>query len=87
MSKKQYRCKVCDGQKLTLRSTSNWNYATQRFSLNEIDPEYDAFCDDCGEYVDWDMSDDDDEDEDDEPPSGDRTFWLDEKGALCYTAY
>jgi hypothetical protein len=54
MSKQQYRCKVCDGQKLTLRSTSNWNYATQRFSLNEIDPEYDAFCDDCGDYVDWD---------------------------------
>jgi hypothetical protein len=56
MSKKQYRCKVCNGQDLTLRSTSNWNYATQRFSLNEIDPEYDAYCHDCGEYVDWDMS-------------------------------
>ena len=26
-------------------------------------------------------------DGDDEPPVGDRTFWLDEKGALCYTAY
>ena len=25
-------------------------------------------------------------DGDDEPPTSDRTFWLDEKGALCYTA-
>ena len=54
MSKQQYKCKVCDGQKLTLRSTSRWNYATQRFYQTDVDPEYDAYCDDCDEYVDWD---------------------------------
>tara|TARA_B100000795_G_C22714052_1_gene404757 strand:- start:251 stop:436 length:186 start_codon:yes stop_codon:yes gene_type:complete len=55
MNKKQYKCKVCDGQKLTLRSTSNWIYEKQEFSLDEIDPEYRAYCDDCDDYVDWDV--------------------------------
>lgn len=51
-----YKCKVCGGQELTLRSTSNWDYVNQEFELNAIDPEYDAYCDDCGEYVDWDTN-------------------------------
>jgi hypothetical protein len=54
MSKQQYRCNVCNGQELTMRSTSNWSYAKQEFSLNEIEPDCDAYCGDCGVYVDWD---------------------------------
>jgi hypothetical protein len=37
-----------------MRSTSNWSYAKQEFSLNEIEPDCDAYCGDCGVYVDWD---------------------------------
>jgi hypothetical protein len=53
-----YKCKVCGGQELTLRSTSNWDYVNQEFELNAIDPEYRAYCDECGDYVDWDTKED-----------------------------
>ena len=53
-----YKCKVCGGQELTLRSTSNWDYEKQEFELNAIDPEYRAYCDECGDYVDWDTKED-----------------------------
>ena len=55
MSKQKYRykCKVCDGQELWLKSVSRWSYAAQRCVKTDVDPEYDAHCHDCDEYVDW----------------------------------
>ena len=57
MTKFKYYCKVCGGQKLWMSTHSRWSYEAQRFVQTEVDPEYNAHCDDCDEYVDWDRHD------------------------------
>jgi len=46
-----YCCKECGGTSVYASSQSYWSMALQKWVHDDLAPEADAYCDDCGEYV------------------------------------